>query len=162
MFLWFCISSILGVALIFRSPFLDYRLLAVGSALPLLETLAGFQWIFHSLFFGVFVLMLVMLLGKGKRNIQKKLLPIPIGLLTHLILDGTWTQKEIFWWPITGRDLVGGEVDRLEFSLLPTGVILEILGVALAVYGFKNFRLREQANRSAFIKKGHLLALEGN
>ena len=162
MFLWFCISSIVGIALIFRSPFLDYRLLGVGSALPLLETLAGFQWIFHSLFFGVFVLMLVMLLGKGKRNIQKKLLPIPIGLLTHLILDGTWTQKEIFWWPITGRDLVGGEVDRLEFSLLPTGIILEILGVAFAVYGFKKFRLSEQANRSAFIKKGHLLALEGN
>ena len=54
--------------------------------------------------------MLVMLLGKGKRNIQKKLLPIPIGLLTHLILDGTWTQKEIFWWPITGRDLVGAKL----------------------------------------------------
>ena len=106
--------------------------------------------------------MLVMLLGKGKRNIQKKLLPIPIGLLTHLILDGTWTQKEIFWWPITGRDLVGDEVDRLEFSLLPTGIILEMLAVAFAVYGFKKFRLREQANRSALIKKGHLLALEGN
>ena len=159
MFLWFCISSILGIALIFRSPYLDYRLLAVGSVLPLFERLAGFQWIFHTLFFGVFVLMSIMLLGKGKRKIQRKMLPIPIGLLTHLILDGTWTKKEIFWWPLTGRDLMGSEVNRLEFSFMPTGMILEILGIIFALYGFKKFSLREQRNRSAFIKKGHLLAV---
>ena len=162
MFLWFCMSSILGIALIFRSPYLDYRLLAVGSMLPLFETLAGFQWIFHTLFFGVLVLMSIMLLGKGRRRIQRKLLPIPIGLLTHLILDGTWTQKEIFWWPVFGRDLMGSEVDRLEFAFMPTGLILEILGIIFALYGFKKFSLSEQVNRSAFIKKRQLLAVGGN
>ena len=162
MFLWFCVSSIVGIALIFRSPYLDYRLLAVGSILPLLETLAGFQWVFHTLFFGVFVLMLIMLLGKGRRKIQRKLLPIPIGLLTHLILDGTWTQKEIFWWPLTGRDLMGAEVSRLEFSFMPAGIILEMLGILFALYGFKKFALSEQVNRVAFIKRGHLLAVGGN
>ena len=162
MFLWFCISSIFGIAVIFRSPFLDYRLLALGALLPLVETTAGFQWLLHTLFFGVFVLSSIMFLGKGNRKIQQKLLPLPIGLLTHLVLDGTWTETEIFWWPVTGRDLLGAEVGRLEFSFLPTGMILETLGIILAFWGWRKFELNKQVNIEAFIKRGHLLALEGS
>jgi hypothetical protein len=162
MFFWFCIPSMLGIALIFRSPYLDYRLLAFGALLPLAETMAGFQWLLHTLFFGVLMLFTVMLLGKGNRKIQQKLLPIPIGLLTHLVLDGTWTRTEIFWWPFTGRDSLGIEVDHLEFSFLPTGVILEILGISVAVWGWRRFEFHKRVNVEAFIRKGHLLALEGD
>jgi len=162
MFLWFCTPSILGIAVIFRSPFLDYRLLALGALLPLVETMAGFQWLLHTLFFGVFVLSSIMFLGRGNRKIQQKLLPLPIGLLTHLVLDGTWTETEIFWWPVTGRDLLGVEVSRLEFSFLPTGMILEILGVIIALWCWRKFELNKQVNLKAFIKNGHLLALEGD
>ena len=162
MFLWFCIPSIVGIALIFRSPFLDYRLLALGASLPLLETLAGFQWVLHTLFFGVFVLSSIMFFGKGNRKIQQKLLPIPVGLLTHLVLDGTWTEKEIFWWPVTGRDLMGVEVSRLEVSFLPIGIILETLGILIALWGWRKFELNKQVNLEAFVKRGHLLALEGS
>jgi len=162
MFLWFFIPSILGIAMIFRSPFLDYRLLALGALLPLVETTAGFQWLLHTLFFGVFVLSSIMFLGKGNRKIQQKLLPLPIGLLTHLVLDGTWTETEIFWWPVTGRDLLGAEVSRLEFSFMPIGMILEIFGIIIAVWGWRKFELNKQVNLKAFMKKGYLLALEGN
>ena len=162
MFLWFCIPSIVGIALIFRSPFLDYRLLALGALLPFVETAAGFQWLLHTLFFGVFVLSSIMFLGKGKRKIQQKLLPLPIGLLTHLVLDGTWTKTEIFWWPVTGRDLLGAEVGRLEFSFMPIGMLLEIFGIFIAVWGWRKFELNKQVNLKAFITNGYLLALEGN
>ncbi|MDP6965330.1 MAG: hypothetical protein QGI12_05305 [Acidimicrobiales bacterium] len=162
MFLWFCVTSVLGIAVIFRSPFLDYRLLALGALLPLVETMLGFQWLFHTLFFGVLVLSSIMLLGRGNRKIQQKLLPLPIGLLTHLVLDGTWTETEIFWWPVTGRDLLGTEVSRLEFSFLPTGMILEILGVIITLWAWRKFELNKQVNLKAFLKNGHLLALEGN
>jgi len=103
-----------------------------------------------------------MFLGKGNRKIQQKLLPLPIGLLTHLVLDGTWTEKEIFWWPVTGRDLMGIEVSRLEFSFLPNGIILETLGVMIALWGWRKFELHKQVNMKAFIKRGHLVALEDN
>ena len=152
----------MGIAVIFRSPFFDYRLLALGALLPVVETMAGFQWLLHTLFFGVFVLSSIMLFGKGNRKIQQKLLPLPIGLLTHLILDGTWTEKEIFWWPVTGRDLMGIEASRLEFSFLPSVIILETLGIIIALWGWRKFEFHKQINRKAFIKRGHLLALEDN
>ena len=57
---------------------------------------------------------------------------------------------------------MGAEVGRLEFSFMPTGVIFEMLGILFAFYGFKKFALREQVNRAAFIKRGHLLAVGGN
>jgi len=79
-----------------------------------------------------------------------------------LVLDGTWTETEIFWWPVTGRDLLGAEVGRLEFSFLPTGMILEMLGIVIAVWGWRKFELNKQVNLKALIKKGHLLALEGD
>ena len=104
----------MGTALIFRSPFLDYRLVALGALLPVLETTLGVKWLLHTLIFSAGVLMLVMLLGKGKRRLQRKFLPVPIGLLAHLVLDTTWTQKEIFWWPFTGSEKFGNEVSRLE------------------------------------------------
>lgn len=162
MILWFCVPSVVGIALIFRSPFLDYRLLALGSVIPLLETIVGFQCLLHTLFFGVFVLLSIMLLGRGKRKIQQKLLPVPIGLLTHLILDGTWTKKDIFWWPFMGRDFMGTAANRLEFSFFPTAMILEMLGIVIAMWGWKKFELSESVNSSAFKKNGHLLSLSGN
>ena len=45
---------------------------------------------------------------------------------------------------------------------MPAGIILEMLGILFALYGFKKFALSEQVNRVAFIKRGHLLAVGGN
>ncbi|MEC7810214.1 MAG: hypothetical protein VX476_05425 [Actinomycetota bacterium] len=161
MFLWFGVTSIVGTALIFRSPFLDYRLVAIGALLPVLETTLGFKWLLHTLIFSVGVLILVMLLGKGKRRLQRKFLPVPIGLLAHLVLDTTWTEKEIFWWPFTGSEKFGNEVSRLEFSF-STGLILEFLAIIIAVWGWKKFEMKNSANRSAFKRHGHLYSLRVN
>ncbi|MBO60001.1 MAG: hypothetical protein CL440_07330 [Acidimicrobiaceae bacterium] len=161
MFLWFCVLSIVGTALIFRSPFLDYRLVALGSLLPAVETTLGFKWLLHTLIFGVAVLVMVMILGKGRRKIQRKFLPVPIGLLSHLVLDATWTEKEIFWWPFTGREILGNRVSRLEFSL-PVVVTLELLAIIIALWAWRKFDFRNSSNRSAFIKYGHLYSLRVN
>ncbi|MBL89215.1 MAG: hypothetical protein CL517_02930 [Actinobacteria bacterium] len=161
MFLWFGVTSIVGTALIFRSPFLDYRLVAIGALLPVLETTLGFKWLLHTLIFSVGVLILVMLLGKGKRRLQRKFLPVPIGLLAHLVLDTTWTEKEIFWWPFTGSENFGNEVSRLEFSF-STGLILEFLAIIIAVWGWKKFEMKNSVNLSAFKRHGHLYSLRVN
>ena len=147
--------------MIFRSPFLDYRLVAIGALLPVLETTLGFKWLLHTLIFSVGVLILVMLLGKGKRRLQRKFLPVPIGLLAHLVLDTTWTEKEIFWWPFTGSENFGNEVSRLEFSF-STGLILEFLAIIIAVWGWKKFDMKNSVNRSAFKSHGHLYSLRVN
>ena len=57
---------------------------------------------------------------------------------------------------------MGIEVSRLEFSFLPNGIILETLGVMIALWGWRKFELHKQVNMKAFIKRGHLVVLEDN
>jgi len=47
-------------------------------------------------------------------------------------------------------------------SFLPIGIILETLGILIALWGWRKFELNKQVNLEAFVKRGHLLALEGS
>ncbi|MEZ5229357.1 MAG: hypothetical protein R2710_22670 [Acidimicrobiales bacterium] len=109
MLLWFAIMAPILVAEIFRSPMVDYRMVAIGAVLPVLEVVTGRALVLHTLLGSVAALGLVMALTQQRRLVRRRWLGIPIGLMFHLVLDGTWTSKALMWWPVFG---VGFEPSR--------------------------------------------------
>ena len=104
MFLWYVCLSVGGVALVFQSRGVDYRLVAVGSMLPLLLDLPfGYRAYGYTLLFAVALLALVMLLTIGRpRLLRRRLLCLPIGVFAGLVLSFAFSNSELFWWPFLG------------------------------------------------------------
>lgn len=155
MFIWFIALSITGVALVFDSPNLDYRLVAFGSVLPAVEIFLGGPWIGHTLLLPVLTMFLIMLVARGKRLTQRKWLGLPIGLFAHLVLDASWAKTEVFWWPAMGFDSLGGS--RVpEMERWPAVLFLELLGIIVGCWIWRRFRLNDKDNRRTFIREGKL------
>lgn len=155
MLLWFIVGAPIVVAEVFRSPLVDYRLVALGAVLPLLEVVAGRVVGLHTLAGSVACLGLVMALTVGRRLVRRRLLGVPIGLFLHLVLDGTWTSKELFWWPAFGfgidAELLPESGRSAAFSLL-----LELAAIGLAVVAWRRYELGSADNRSLLMREGHL------
>ncbi len=102
MLLWYVGMSVLLVANVFRSVGVDYRLVALGSLLPLLVDLpTGSRGFGHTLLFPVGLLVLVMLSTMGRSRLaRRRWLCLPIGVFCGLILSGGFTQPAAFWWPL--------------------------------------------------------------
>ena len=49
MFLWFAGLSLVLVTIVFSSPALDYRMVMLGSVLPLLDGVTGGAWVLHTM-----------------------------------------------------------------------------------------------------------------
>ena len=158
MFVWFAVGSVVAVALVFESAEMDMRLVAVGALLPVAEGLVGGPWILHTPAFGVAALAAVMLVARGRRLVQRRWLGVPIGLLAHLVLDGTWADTAVFWWPFAGFDTLGdGPVP--EFGRGTTGVLLEVVGLVLGLWAWRRFGLDRPEVRRALLHEGRLTAL---
>jgi hypothetical protein len=102
---WYAALSMLFVASVFRSTGIDYRLIALGSLLPLAVDLGfGSRAYGHTLLFAAVLLVAVMLgtIGRG-RLLRRRLLCVPIGVLCGLVLSGAFTNDRLFWWPFLGR-----------------------------------------------------------
>lgn len=155
MVLWFAGVSVVLVWLVFRSPALDYRLVMLGSVLPLGEALLGGPRLLHALVTSVVLLGVVMLATQRRRLVRRRWISLPIGLMMHLLLDGVWTRSEVFWWPFFGLAFPDGQVPELE---RPPGVVLllEVIGVGCLVWSWRTFRLDEPANRERFLRSGQL------
>ena len=80
MVLWFIGLAFIIVASVFESPLIDYRLIIVGSTIPVLEMIFSGPWILHSLAAPVTVMAFVMLIFMGKRLRQRRWLGLPIGM----------------------------------------------------------------------------------
>ena len=102
MFLWFIGTAIVTVRYVFRDPAFDYRLLIVGSVLPLADGVTGGAGVLHTLVFSLLLMVVVMLSTVGRRPVRKVLLGLPIGTMLHLVFDATWTNTDLFWWPLGG------------------------------------------------------------
>jgi hypothetical protein len=155
MLLWFAGASLAAVWLVFRSPALDYRLVMLGSVLPLADIAFGGPRLLHTLLVGVAVLLLVVLATRGRRLLRRRIIGLPIGLLMHLVLDGVWTRTEVFWWPFFGWSFGAGGVPEVDHGLGVT-VVLELLGVAALVWCWRAFDLVNAKNRELFLRTGHL------
>ena len=146
------------VALVFRSPNLDFRIVMLGSLLPLIEGALGGSWLLHSLGCNAVLLFGIMVVGRGRRLMQRRWLALPIGTLSHLVLDGTWMHTGVFWWPFAGTDALGAGATS-EFERLSTGLYLETVGVIVGLWAWRRFRLFDPEVRRAFVTEGRLLAI---
>jgi hypothetical protein len=152
--LWFVGPSILIVWSVFRSPGADYRLVAIGSLIPLIEIPFGEPRLLHSLTGGAVLLAAVMLGARGHRLVQRRLLGLPIGMLLHLVLDGAWADTDAFWWPVFGTSWSGADLPELGRGGL--NLVLEIVGAAACWHVYRRFRLDEPDRRALFLQTGRV------
>lgn len=157
MFFWFLGLSFGLVLIVFSSPALDYRLVMFGAVIPAAEGLIGGPWFLHTLLTPVVVMTLVMLLTQRKRLVRRQWLGLPIGLFMHLVLDGSWADAEVFWWPFLGTDgvLGGSMVNEFERSAAVL-VLMELIGLAVLAFLVARLALRTEG-RSLFMSSGQLL-----
>ncbi len=154
MFLWFVVVAPFLVAEIFKSPMVDYRLVAFGAALPLGELAFGQPFILHTLLGPVVVLTLVMLATMGRRLVRRRLLGIPIGMFFHLLLDASWSSAKLFWWPAFGFSLADEPIP--ESTALGWRLVLELVAVGVGVFAVRRYELDKPENRTRLLRTGHL------
>ena len=154
MLIFYAALAAVGVWAIFDSPAIDYRMVMVGAVLPVAEVGLGRPGPLHSLVTAVAVLALVMGLTRGRRLVRRRWLGIPIGLLAHLVLSGTWADTDAFWWPLTGGDLSAARPPELARG--PVTVVLEIIGIGVAWWWYRRVGLDEPVAREAFRRTGQL------
>jgi hypothetical protein len=155
MFIWFAAASFLIVVMVFDSPSVDYRMVMVGAVAPVVEGAVGGPWLLHTITGCVVVFAIVVIATRGRRLAARRAVGVPIGLLLHLVLDGTWLSSALFWWPFGGgRPLGEGRIP--EFDHLGPSLALEVVGVLIAVFLVRRFELAVPDRRRAFIRTGRL------
>ncbi|MEM9518902.1 MAG: hypothetical protein AAGA37_06265 [Actinomycetota bacterium] len=157
MFVWFVATAVLLVLFVFDSPAMDYRWVAVGGVLPLVEALTGRPWILHTLLGSVVLLGLVMALTVGRRLRRRAWLGVPIGTFVFLISAGVWFRQDLFWWPVGGGFDALGSGPLPEFDR-PLGVLLVMEAaavVALVMIG-RRLGFGEPHHREAFLRTGRV------
>ena len=156
MFLWFLAASVLVVLFVFDSPAIDYRFVALGGVLPLLETVSGRPLLLHTLLGAVALLTAAMAVTVGRRVLRRRLLGVPIGAFVFLLASGAWTRTDLFWWPVAGLDGIGRrpvpEFDH-RWEVL---VALELVGVVALVWVARRFELRDPGHRRTLVHTGRL------
>lgn len=154
MFLWFAILAPILVAEVFRSPMVDYRLVSVGAVLPLLEVAVGAN-VLHTLLGAVVVMTVVMLATQRRRLVRRRLLGIPIGMFVHLLLDGSWTRAELFWWPAFGLDFGPSVLPEFDRPLA-IGIGLEVVAIAVGWWAVRRYQLDDADKRHRLLTTGQL------
>lgn len=135
---------------------MDHRLIIVGALLPdLIDSVKGKQWIAHTLLFPVGILFIVMLITIGRRASRRRLLALPIGLFWHLIFDASWTNPNIFWWPVAGVSFGDSGILLAEGSLGKI-ILLELSGVLNLMWLFKRWGLSDAQRRKKFVRTGRI------
>ena len=158
MFFWFAACGVVAVALVFGSSGVDYRVVALGSVLPLAENLTGSPWVLHTLAGSVVLLTAVMLItaGRGRRLLRRRWIGLPIGTLVFLVASGAWSRTALFWWPVGGSGGVGhGSPPELDWPLAMM-ITLELAGIAALALTARRFNLSDPDRRREFITTGRL------
>ncbi len=161
MILWFAAVAVAGVALVFRDPHLDHRLVALGAVLPIPLDLVvgaalgdlGRAGVFHAIFVHVVGLGLLMAGSIGRRSARKRLLALSIGGFAHLVLDASFADTNEFLWPFVSSS--SGRLQLVDRGPVLT-IVLEGIGFVVALWLVQRGRLGEGGQRRAFLQHGHL------
>ena len=74
---------------------------------------------------------------------RRRALSLAIGWFTSLVLGGTWTHKQVFWWPAFGTDRPRAAL----LAPLPLLIVEELLGLAAAYWVWTRFGLADATSR---------------
>ena len=155
MFFWFVGTAWLAVWFVFRDERFDYRWLAFGALVPdLVDGLTGGAWILHSVTASVTTMTAVMLLTRGRRAPRRSLLAVPIGMFMHLVFDGAFSRTRQFWWPFSGVRVAEAPLPSLERPWV--GLLMEIAGLAMLAWMWREHGLSSPAERRRFLRTGEL------
>lgn len=154
MFLWFAGCSFAAVWLVFRSPALDHRMVMLGAVLPVAELAVGRPTVLHTLAAATAAMALVMAATHRRRLLRRRWLGIPVGLYAHLVLDGTWTDAHLFWWPFFGTGFESRSLPELR--PWPVLVLAELAGLAALWWMVRTFSLNDPERRAEFLRSGRL------
>lgn len=155
MLLWFAATSVLTIHFVFGDPRFDHRWLIVGAVAPVLaDVVGGWTSMVSSVSAGVVVLVAVMLATIGRREVRRRVLGLPIGMLLHIVFGASWNTTDVFWWPFAGVDL--SESPALAAQRWPVGALLEVLGLLGCVWIVRRNSLTNAARRRAFFADGRL------
>jgi len=113
MLFWHVGATIAFTRYAFRDEAMDLRFLAFGAILPdLIDTPIGFAFwstfrsvrlASHTLLL-VTVLLVAVMVATRRGRPRKRWMPLAVGVLIHLVLDGMWRSPETLWWPLLGWD----------------------------------------------------------
>lgn len=155
MILWFAGVSFVFVWWVFRSPALDYRLVMLGSVLPVGEVVFGGPRFLHTLLAPVALLTILMLATQRRRLVRRRWIGLPIGMLMHLVLDGVWARPGVFWWPFGGASFGDGGLPEFGHGL-GIVVLMELAGLAALVWAWRAFGFADRPTRDRFLHTGQL------
>jgi hypothetical protein len=156
-FLWFIATAVITIGFVFRDPGFDYRLLIVGSVVPVVDAVFGGARALHSVTVSIVLLAAVMLATRRGSARRKTLLGLPIGMFLHLVFDGAWNDTETFWWPFTGLSFTDSGVPIADRGLW--SVVLELIGLGGCVWLWRTNRLGDPRRRREFLADGRLRAV---
>ncbi len=104
---------------IFRDPKVDVRFLLFGAVLPDLVDLgigtvlladrysSGELWSHTLLLPSIYMAVVLLSTRRGRR--RRAFMALGVGWLFHLLLDGMWTDPQVFFWPFFGWEMPVGE-----------------------------------------------------
>ncbi len=153
MFIWFAVLSVVLTWAVFQSPAIDYRFVALGSVLPVLEVPFGAGPL-HSLLAPTVVLAVVMAATVRRRLVRRRWLGLPIGMYMHLVLDLAFALTATFWWPFLGWSFTDGSAPELDRGVWT--LFMELTGLAAGWWAWKRFGLDDPERRSRFLRTGQL------
>ena len=158
MLFWFVATSVLTIHYVFTDPQFDYRMLIVGSVIPVVGD-AGGGWLsaLNSVTVAVAVLVVVMAATVGRRPTRRFLLGLPIGCLLHSVFGASWNTTDVFWWPFAGVDLADSQ--GMVFSRGVWSVVLELIGLGLTWWILRRHQLLSFGRLRAWSRDGRLTFL---
>ena len=153
MLIWFAAGSAAIVWTVFRSPAVDYRAVALGSVVGLIEVPFG-SGPLQTLLCSCVALAAAMALTVGRRLRRRRRARCADRHVLHLVLNGSWTNEEIFWWPARGDGLFA--TDSLVLQRGIWSGVLELAGVMVALWLWSEFGLDDRERRASFLRTGQL------
>ena len=155
MLFWYAATAVLVIHYVFTDPQFDYRMLIIGSTVPVIGDITGGSLsALNSITIAVATLIVVMAITIGRRPRRRFLLGLPIGFLLHSVFGASWTTNKVFWWPFGGFDL--GASDATISSRGVTPLVLEVVGLGLTVWIMKKNQLQSWEQLRSWSRDGKL------
>lgn len=172
MLFWHVGATIAFTRYAFRDEAMDLRVLALGAVLPdLIDSPIGFVFwsryqtvrlTAHSLLFAT-VLLVIVMVGTRRGRPRKRWMPLAIGVLLHLVLDGMWRLPSTLWWPFLGWEFdmtafttVGAYIEWLLSD--PRTWALEAVGLAYLAALARASGLSDPGERRLLLTSGRVKA----